>query len=348
MVRGLDTTSLTGWRRILSYLHMTGNYDLINACGLVSVAFHAASNSIISTLSWTRLANDSYSLATAEHRAAATVLPQLAVAASRFANLRSVDLRGCGLAAFPGVLRSRDMVQIELSCNAIHLPDDISRFKHLAVLRVARCGLTRLPETLSMCTDLEALEIHYNPELRSLPEKLGACANLRFVGAMSCGLTTLPDSLFACTKLNALHLGGNPLVDVRNLGRIGNLKQLVTVSLAQCGLRSLPESLFECIAIRQLELDGNPLSAISAGIGRLRCLEELRVRNTQHARNASEHGITALSSALFDCTRLVALDLSGNHIGSLSPRIAKVRGEPRLPLHLKTIFSIASEPFLTI
>ncbi|MEX2684862.1 MAG: leucine-rich repeat domain-containing protein [Candidatus Sigynarchaeota archaeon] len=72
------------------------------------------------------------------------------------------------------------------------LPDSVCNLRRLEELRVARCGLTGLPDCIGDLRGLRVLDVSGNP-LGSLPASMARLENLEELHAGGCGLSALPD-----------------------------------------------------------------------------------------------------------------------------------------------------------
>lgn len=97
-------------------------------------------------------------------------LTKLPKGVSKFVNLQSIDLGGCGLTAFPRELLScKQLTSLNLSDNPIgSIPNDIDSLSNLNRLSLRNTGITTLPASIGKCLVLSQIELQGNP-LASLP-----------------------------------------------------------------------------------------------------------------------------------------------------------------------------------
>lgn len=141
------------------------------------------------------------------------------------------------------------------------------------------CGLTALPATIAVWTQLRALEVADN-RLCALPNVFAAFPYLEALTAAGNALTELPQSLATCGRLVTVDLSRNALGPALP-AVLCDLPSVVTLRVAANGLTSLPEALVGAAALEVLDVADNDLPAVPPVL--LRC-----------------------------CPRLVSVDVAGN------------------------------------
>lgn len=121
-----------------------------------------------------------------------------------------------------GGLRDKIFVYEELSVKI--------RDNHITRLRVNKCNLRRLPESIGDLTRLRKLELYSN-QLTRLPNTIGNLANLRGLALSSNRLTRLPRTIGKLRQLDSLWLAHNKLRTLPK--KIGKLPQLQHISIKQ-------------------------------------------------------------------------------------------------------------------
>lgn len=128
-------------------------------------------------------------------------------------------------------------------------------------LNLSGMGLTELPESLALLTELRELLLSSN-QLAALPKFVGLLTKLRTLNLTNNKLESLPIELGHLSKLDYLCLGfqtgGNPLRTLPDF--FDNLTNLRDLTARKCQLTSLPNSLASLQNLMWLDLDDNPLN----------------------------------------------------------------------------------------
>jgi hypothetical protein len=104
----------------------------------------------------------------------------------------------------------------------------------LKKLDLSGCGLTKLPEGLGSCYQLEELNLSNNSlQLAAICFSLAWLVRLKVLDLSSCGLKEWPYSLHGCSNLQALNLsdnfiGHNDLLGKLNCGKMFSLSSKLT------------------------------------------------------------------------------------------------------------------------
>ena len=137
-------------------------------------------------------------------------------------------------------------------------------------------SMTKLPETIGLLTNLDALYLWKCEKVRELPNSIGELKVLTKLYLRHCrSLETLPDSLGALASLQEL-VFVNCASITRLPSSIGNLTRLQVLHMQGCGaLQSLSDSLSQLNALERLEIleCGSSLE----GVGLPRALQGLRI-----------------------------------------------------------------------
>ena len=172
----------------------------------------------------------------------------------------TLDLRGCGLTAWPGVSGVEKVSELDLSFNPVgRVPKEVQSWSSLSVLRMAECAVTDLDEAVGTLSHLRELWLKDNA-LGQLPGGLAELSCLRVLDLSSCQLTELPECVGQLHALEALLLSENPLPRLPE--SILGMKNLRSLQLWKTGLVSLPAALAGLDNLRQLELSYNPLERL--------------------------------------------------------------------------------------
>jgi internalin A len=178
--------------------------------------------------------------------------------------------------------------------------------------------------------------------IAKLPPEIGELTNLKYLIADGNRLTSLPPEIGGLTQLRKIYLYDNQLEFLPP--EIGELSSLDSAKLSNNKIKNLPQEFANLRCLQYLYLDGNEFTKfpititflvnlvilylgtdVSEGnvefweipheIGRLECLERLRIMNC---------GLTRLPLEIQQLTRLRILDLRGNPLPLPPEILAKV------------------------
>ena len=191
-----------------------------------------------------------------------------------------------------------------------HLPKSLAGLPHLRHLELVDCRLTKIPEVVWQCKNLQTLNISCN-QIRVLPASIAQLQQLQILvlGSSICGgnpLTDLPQSLTKLPHLTDLFLS---YTDFENLPElIGDLSHLKTLQMLHMKrLKALPNSLIKLKNLEVLEIHSYaPIELFTiphSGWYRLRKLRLLYMNLP---------GLKTLPRAMFQLPYLQHLSLLGN------------------------------------
>ena len=184
-------------------------------------------------------------------------------------------------------------------------------------------GLTRLPESLGLLTELQDLRLGFN-RLTVLPDWMGQLKKLRSLSLLGNHLTALPEEIVQLTQLQTLDLNKNQLTVLpKGLAQLSQLQylslsnnqltvlpnglaqlaQLQYLSLSNNQLTVLPDWLAQLSQLRSLDLSNNKLTLIPDWLTQFPQLQRLFLRNNQ---------LTELPESLLTLNDLSYLQLEGN------------------------------------
>lgn len=220
--------------------------------------------------------------------------------------------------------------------------------------------IDHLPGRLSELDELRTLEV-MNSRIGSLPEAIGSLANLKAIKAGLCGLTSVPESICDLDSLHTLYLNGNLLTRLPDsIGKLGLLNYLElngnqldslpsaitgipglrrgaltvtgnylctapgyikswldTVSYEGAGWlaaqRGCAQTVADTVVVRAILDDRSDVR----GVGEVAIVDAGRVVSL----DLSAMGLSELPDTLFALTALRTLDLQGNALRSIAPRI---------------------------
>lgn len=182
--------------------------------------------------------------------------PNLPWAAKPF----KLELRECGLTAWPDVDGIDKVSVLDLSHNAIEtVPAAIQACYSLDTLRLQACQLTTIDPTVASLQFLNNVWLKDNP-LRELPAGLCELANLKVLEVVRCQLQSWPEALANVHTLETLLMSENQITQVPD--SITSMRNLRSLHLWKTGLQQLPASLRGLNELQQLEISYNPLTAL--------------------------------------------------------------------------------------
>ena len=166
-------------------------------------------------------------------------------------------------------------------------------------------GLTRVPEAVSLMTEVEVLDLSHNP-ITDITDTLSKLTHLKVLRLKRCSLRNVT-SLSQLSTLETLDLRGN--YDVQNLQEcIIQLKQLKELDMSYCGLMRIKADFTQLTSLEELNLSGNPIKTFPK-----------RFLNSNHLRKLDliGCGMTEIGTIITQLTSLKELNLSDNPIQSL-------------------------------
>ncbi|MGK0155736.1 MAG: Leucine-rich repeat (LRR) protein [Neolewinella sp.] len=182
--------------------------------------------------------------------------PDLPWAAKPFA----LDLRECGLTAWPDVDGCDKVSILNLSHNAIAaVPEAVKAYYSLETLLLQACGLTAIDPAIAELKFLTGVWLKDNP-LHELPTGLGELANLKVLEVVRCQLQSWPAVLANVQTLETLLMSENHITQVPD--SITSMRKLRSLHLWKTGLQQLPASLRGLDELQQLEISYNPLTVL--------------------------------------------------------------------------------------
>jgi Leucine-rich repeat (LRR) protein len=139
--------------------------------------------------------------------------------------------------------------QIESLKNA-----DVKEILKLKQLDLYGCGLTTIPDSICLLSNLEKLSLPYN-SITELPNTIGMLTNLKSLILYENKLNKMDDEICKLTNLEMLDLSENHLEQVSP--NIGNLTKLKEIHLYQNMLNDLPNSFFALTNLQELYIGDN-------------------------------------------------------------------------------------------
>src|SRR5690242_13571212 len=177
--------------------------------------------------------------------------------AGQLAGTRRLDLRGCGLTAFPReVFDLAETLEIlDLSGNALSsLPDDLHRLAQLRVLFCSDNPFTEMPVALGRCARLDMVAFKAN-RIRSVAAE-SLPPRLRWLILTDNQIESLPAELGNRPRLQKLMLAGNRLRALPPEMAAWQALELVRISAN--AFDALPPWLLTLPRLSWLAFSGNP------------------------------------------------------------------------------------------
>eukprot|EP00939_MAST-03C_sp_MAST-3C-sp1_P003793 g3793.t1 len=196
----------------------------------------------------------------------------------------------------PAVYELKDITALRLVGNALNdVPRNIGfRLRNLQVLSLSCNGMTAVPKSFGLLTNLTDLNLQKN-RLRSLPEEL-------------CNLTRLTHLDVTNNLLNALPEG------------FSRLQNIVRLSFERNCLAFLPTT-FGKVRLEKLVLNSNSLYQFPSPIYRIDCLKQLSL---------NQNSLESLPEAICELERLEFLSACNNSLTDLPEGITKLKSLKRL------------------
>eukprot|EP00004_Rigifila_ramosa_P027439 TRINITY_DN8955_c0_g1_i3.p1 TRINITY_DN8955_c0_g1~~TRINITY_DN8955_c0_g1_i3.p1 ORF type:complete len:451 (-),score=98.95 TRINITY_DN8955_c0_g1_i3:235-1527(-) len=244
--------------------------------------------------------------------------------------LKCLDLTETDLAPLAEVLKRRDFDSLDLSANqlsgkvllpalavrkslrALRLSGEIAqRLDHcgalanLKELDLSYCRLLVIPPAVLQMSQLEALNICFNP-LRLLPDPLASLTNLKRLNVAACGFSEFPTVLLRLSRLEELTLSDNQITKFPDgISALATLRMLAALG---CGLTKFPAAIARLAHLEVLALSRNEINSVPRDIENLRSLKELEL---------SRCGLTEVPRALWTLANLEKLTLNSNPLATL-------------------------------
>ncbi|TGZ82333.1 L domain-like protein [Ascodesmis nigricans] len=235
--------------------------------------------------------------------------------AQHFGAVASIDLHNNLLSSLPGNFSTlTELTVLNLTNNKLDNSalDVIFRIPTLTDLKLAKNNLSGpLPSSIGELGALESLELQEN-QITTLPASLGSLPRLRLLNASKNALSTIPvDALTRC-PIQELDISGNKLTEpLFSATATWDSIQSINASNNRLPAFSSSDSPIAFPELKQLFLSSNALTAIPSLAGAPELLILL----------VDQNRIEGLHDEVFTLHRLRTLDISGNDIKTLDPRI---------------------------
>ena len=158
-----------------------------------------------------------------------------------------------------------------------------SHFINVKSLILAQNVIQKLPNKLSIFTNLETLDVQKNKIADSgIPAELSSLVGLKKLDLSHNFLTKFPPELAALTSLKWLSLGHNSIGKIPT--EIGNLADLETLKLNHNQISWLPAQMGKLVMLKAFDLTGNDLKDMPPFLAVKPPLEMIEFFKTTHER----------------------------------------------------------------
>ena len=188
------------------------------------------------------------------------------------------------------------------------------------VLNLSKRGLTRVPDAVSLMTEVEVLDLSDNP-ITDIPASLSKLTNLEALHLNGCRLKNV-SFLSQLTSLQTLDISGNG--NIHNLHvSIVQLRHLKKINLSHCGLTEITAGITQLTSLEELDLSSNPIKRLPEGFASLKRLRKLNLLGC---------GLTEIGTGITQLTSLEELYLSKNPIKGLPEGFSNLQQLKKLNL----------------
>ncbi|PWY64753.1 L domain-like protein [Aspergillus heteromorphus CBS 117.55] len=241
--------------------------------------------------------------------------PDIDEKGNQFGGLELLDLHGNLLQSLPmGLRRLQHVHTLNLSNNNLSMEDIrvIMEMVSLKDLRLARNGLHgELPPDIKHLTNLETLDLQEN-SLTELPQGLAELTSLRVLNVGNNQLSTLPFESLRLLPLKELHAPRNKLKGCLFPDSVRKLDTLQVLDVANNALVRLSGH-------KSLELPN--LQTLAINTNRIQSLPDISSWRALLTLSAEDNSICDLPQGFIDLKNLRNVDLTGNNLSNLDPKI---------------------------
>jgi Leucine-rich repeat (LRR) protein len=223
--------------------------------------------------------------------------------------------------------------------NLSFLPDEIASFENLEEIILDESPLLNLDQTfniLSQCKKLKSLSLR-ECNINVIPPNINLLHNLEELDLSENNMLFFPEPIktlkklkklyFFSTKMSELHFSDNDFPNLEHINLcynsfdtfptdLGNLPKLKTIRIWANGMTTIPSSIEKLKYVEEINLDMNKLTSIPKEFSKLNNLKILSLDNN--------HLYEKSIAVLYDISGIEKLDMSGNKIQTLSPKIKKL------------------------
>eukprot|EP00531_Pseudo-nitzschia_arenysensis_P014561 CAMPEP_0116119400 /NCGR_PEP_ID=MMETSP0329-20121206/2617_1 /TAXON_ID=697910 /ORGANISM="Pseudo-nitzschia arenysensis, Strain B593" /LENGTH=628 /DNA_ID=CAMNT_0003613091 /DNA_START=76 /DNA_END=1962 /DNA_ORIENTATION=- len=196
----------------------------------------------------------------------------------------------------PSIVQLENLQELDLSYarDLLKLPDGTGSLRNLIKLDLSHSGIKSLPESIGQCTALEELNLcdttkwitrTFPGSIKNLPQSLTKL-NLSQIDTRTDSLPksiwhrySSPVSIFQLRNLRELDLSNTQQTGIPN--EIGNLDNLVKLSLKGLRIERLPTSISKLRSLQELNLSKTHLIDLPDQIANLDNLKSLNLRDSR-------------------------------------------------------------------
>lgn len=203
--------------------------------------------------------------------------------------IKLINISSSNLKAIPKELfEFKNLESLDISDNPFQdlekLMEDLSKLPNLKILVLRHCGIIKLPDNISLLSNLVGLSLDQNIKMVELNKNIGKLKNLKYLGLRrNRKLKELPKT-------------------------IGDLKCLEQIVLTATSIVRIPEELSECLSLKNITANAGKIKFLPNGIGKLKNLRHLNLGSNQ---------IISLPTSITDLEGLRYLSLGSNDIFEL-------------------------------
>jgi len=206
-----------------------------------------------------------------------------------------------------------NLKELKLDDNNIGNIHFLATLPSLTVLKIRGNGVTYLPITLTVLTNLSELDVSKNKLSVLSPALMGAMRRLKILKADDNNLVSLPSNMSPLVR--EIHAQKNALMILP--ADLGQCRHLMTLRLGHNRLQSLPKSMANLVQLRTLSVEHNAITEIPSW---LFCLTQLQ------NCDLSSNKIPGISASLCQLPSLRVLNVSDNLITALPASLGALMG----------------------
>ncbi len=208
----------------------------------------------------------------------------------------------------------------------------LSQCKKLKSLSLGECNLDTIPVSIQLLSTLEELDLSEN-NISNFPDAVRTMKNLKRLDFFDNKMSELHFSNDDLPKLEYINLCYNNFETFPT--DLGNLKKLKTIRIWGNNMSVIPNSIEKLKHIEEINLSINNLDSFPKEFSKLKSLKVLSLKNN----SLDERNI----DVLYNISSIEKLNLEGNQIHSLSPKIKKLNQLKGLNISKNPITEIPSE-----
>jgi Leucine-rich repeat (LRR) protein len=180
---------------------------------------------------------------------------------AKLSSLKNISLEACSKLnfnnAFSYLSKIDSLEEVDISSNEFKkLPDNFLLLKNISKLKLRACRGLNIAQTVSQLSNLK---------------------QLKFISLKYCDLSELPDNLNKIKHIEELDFENNPLVDLKNIDQVSELRVLNLQDNEQLEIKECLKNLAKLNKLSQLNLSRCNLKVVPEEIAELKNLKELNL-----------------------------------------------------------------------